>query len=840
KTHTLQGRFWQGQFHNGVPQGLTFTGSNAPTLLVQRVGFGWEAAGKVQAPTAGEMGFDVVRSYYKRYRANLRFGGVHTLQVFTESVSDSPFLYLSPRWTLGREVSDQTLLVRFTLAGALDTATWFSDGVMRTQAVSAFGGAAVHVSRERPVMLFYHRASQQGLLVYFPLPAPELREWFVEDYRVKATPTLMATVASNPKQTDVTFRIGPFGGAAGDTVDFYFVLMGFAGTPSDALRAVHVDGVWEERIVGVGGEPIVIEQLGITQGGKTVKQRAGILPPRAVYRLDFQLDDTEKTQCTIAAYLLHDRRVDARPALRVAVNGQPLTDQTPPLNADATYKVSDEELPLYDAQKAAWTLRRERSINGQLDEQHPLYSPELAQMGHRLIFDVSALVKKGENFITVENVGDAPLVLPATPSSWRYFPVEGYSGRVEVEYPNLHADGFAWGLPRWSCDHVMATLERLADLTGKPFWRDAALRHFVYYLEKSNEQGLVPERITRDRTSPPPLLGKEGKGEVYFVPGLGHNDLWFALRFLPRLPAPEREADYRLLQRLRTLYDPQNPNGWVTLRADGSFWFEPRQFANDTGEPPYIVSSHCAALRVAATMLRLSQVLGQEQDAQFWQTVTRRGVDALVWYLGQTKAWDADDQDGDALALSLHMPEPRASGNAHLECLRHLIQVMTLTDYRRRDLLPHVRKMAQHVIKNNADAHGEEDLDFATTLYPFAARFDPSLFKAIDAAYRQGLDQARILNWSGAGVPDAQPALPLAIESSPDLPLPCSAAWNVVVLENLTAQDQTVTIKVADEVKVESAQELVAHDRLTVEGQTLRCIVPAGRVRAVRIDVKGH
>lgn len=842
KTRTLQGRFWQGQFHNGLPEDLTFTGGGDgrhAVPLVQRIGFSLESAGKIAAPTMDEMGFDIVKPYYKRYRAHLKFAGVHHLQVFTESPHDSPFLYLSPRLTLGRETSNQTLLARFALSGSLDTVTWFSDGMMHTQPVSAFGGGAVHISRERPVMLFHNRESRQGLLIYFPLPAPELREWFVEDYRAKAKPTLRAIIVGSEKQTDVTFRIGPFDGEGGDTVDFYFALMGFRGSPSDALRAVQADSAWEERIVGVGGEPIAMEQLGITQGGQSVKQRAGTLPPRAVYRMDFRLDDTEKTRCVIAAYLMHDRRVDARPVLRIAVNGQPLTDQTPPLNADTTYKVADKEYPLYDAHKAAWTLRRERSIVGQLDEQHPLYSPELAKMNHRLVFDISALVKKGENFITVENVGDEPLILPAIPSDWRYFPVEGYTGRVELEYPNLHEDGFAWGLPHWSCDRVMATLERLADLTGKPFWRDAALRHFVYYLEKSNEQGLVPERITRGGTSPPSLLSKEGRGEVYFVPGLGHNDLWFALRFLPSLPANERAADYRLLQRLRTLYDPQNPNGWVTPRSDGSLWFEPRQFVNAKGEPLYIVPSHCAALRVAATMMSLSQSLEQGEDAKFWQTVTQRGIDALVCYLAQEKAWDVDDKDGDALALSISMSEPRASGNAHLECLRHLIQVMTLTDYRRHDLLPHVRRMAQHVVKNNADAHGEEDLDFATTLYPFAARFDPSLFKAIDAAYREGLDQARILNWSGAGVPDARPALPLTITSSPDLPLPCLAAWNVVVLENLTVQEQTVTIKVADEAKVEGAQESVANDKVTVEGQTLRCVVPAGRIRAVRIDVKG-
>jgi len=839
KTRALQGRFWQGQFSNGLPEHLTFYRAATVTERrddVQRIGFGLESAGQVAAPTAGETGFDVVKPYYKRYRANLKFAGVHSLQVFTESINDSPFLYLSPRLTLGRAASDQTLLARFTLSGSLDTVTWFADGVWRTQAASAFGGGGVPVSRERPVMLFYNRESQEGVLVYFPLPVPELREWFVEDYRVKAKPTLRATIAGNQKQTDVTFRIGPYDGEAGDTVDFYFALMGFRSKPSDALRAVQADSVWEEHLIGVGGEPIAMEQLGITQDGKSIKQRAGTLPPRAVYRMDFKLDGTEKTHCLIAAYLMHDRRVDARPALRIAVNGQPLTDQMPPLNADALYKVADKESPLYDAQKRAWTLRRERSLNGQLDEQHPLYSPELARINHRLIFDISSLVKKGENFITAENIGDEPLILPAIPSHWRYFPVEGYSGRVDAPYPNLHEDGFAWGLPRWSCDSVMATLERLADLTGKTFWRDAALRHFAYYLEKSNEQGLTPERITRGDSKPET---QNPKPEIYFAPGLGHNDLWFALRFLPRLPANEREEDARLLQRLRTLYDPQNPNGWVTPRADGSFWFEPRQFADEKGEPPYIVASHCAALRVAATMVPLSQSLGQEEDAKFWRTVTQGGIDALLWYLGQKKAWDVDDPDGDALALTLRAPEPRAAGNAHLECLRHLIQVMTLTDYRRSDLLPYVRRMAQHVVKNNVDAHGEEDLDFATTLYPFAARFDPAMFKAIDEAYRAGLEHARIMNWLGAGVPDAQPALPIIVESSPDLPLPCMAAWNVVVLENLTAQDQTVTIKVADGVKVESAQELVANDNLTVAGQTIRCVVPAGRIRTVRINVKG-
>jgi hypothetical protein len=254
----------------------------------------------------------------------------------------------------------------------------------------------------------------------------------------------------------------------------------------------------------------------------------------------------------------------------------------------------------------------------------------------------------------------------------RYFPEEGYSF-VENTWGNL--------------THVAALLQTYLptyDETGHIFWRDLGVRHFQFFLDRADDTGLVPYLL--DPSHPwAMILGRPAEQfhHLLHFPPVGEDVLRFAQRFLAEIAADEgdRWRVYRQLQRMQDLFDPAGPVTWTHVLEDGVYWFNYFDGFRAVGYNSFVLYTHAAALLCATHQRELARQMGVERDARFWETVTQRGTDGLLWFAAQDWAWTPEDPNEVRYSRDL-----RVSSYHVLLARTYLPALIAENDYRRAEL----------------------------------------------------------------------------------------------------------------------------------------------------------
>ncbi len=269
----------------------------------------------------------------------------------------------------------------------------------------------------------------------------------------------------------------------------------------------------------------------------------------------------------------------------------------------------------------------------------------------------------------------------------RYNPVEGYSTHwygKKNGFDQVHDDGFTWGFSTYARPFMEYFLHLNADsLHG--YFKEEMMRHLAYFLERSNDYGLLPFTII------PIYLVNQTKevdkiGTDFMFAQAGVGDIEFAREFVPSLPPDEATRVFGKLSRLKTLFDPANRLSWTLTLPSGGYWFEYSNLWKSEGYINYIINTHVTALRIAYNMRALAQRLGQSSDVDFWNDIVRKGTDGLMWYVGDPKNWGKAQNGNRELNYKIGQPPHGEYQKTITEDLTDVLKA-GLMDYRRDEIV---------------------------------------------------------------------------------------------------------------------------------------------------------
>jgi hypothetical protein len=237
---------------------------------------------------------------------------------------------------------------------------------------------------------------------------------------------------------------------------------------------------------------------------------------------------------------------------------------------------------------------------------------------------------------------------------------------------------------------------RVDPLADRALLRDHAIRTLHFFVERANDCGAPPDMsMWRD------LAAKLPSPETYFTHVF--CQYWEyrmgefrRLRQSPHLTPDEKQQIYLALQRARNVFDPNSPGSWTKQTPEGGYWFDYMNLPL-WPENPWIINTHTTSVIVAGEFWQLARERGDEADAQWWGDVFRRGVDGLLYALGQDWMWYGDAQDANELRYGAKQGGPRSYHSYMVSAWMPQVMrtAMAMDNYKVDALVGHYRRMVQ-------------------------------------------------------------------------------------------------------------------------------------------------
>jgi hypothetical protein len=242
----------------------------------------------------------------------------------------------------------------------------------------------------------------------------------------------------------------------------------------------------------------------------------------------------------------------------------------------------------------------------------------------------------------------------------RYHPWETFAScdASEDTFTYGHDGGFGWG---WV--NVPQKQMRFSALSENPLWRDSCLRMLSFFL------------LRRDAAGTPPHLNmyKPWALNVERIEDFYHRHFCQDIEFrvgewrelltqAKYLSDAEREDIYTELQAIRAIFDPARKGvTWTSTVEGGGYWFDYMN-VDIRGGLKYILNSHATSLGNVGELMLLSRDLGQEEDFAAWREIFARGVEGLLWVLGQEEMWCGGPQGHDPNEVKYGLKEGGPQG----------------------------------------------------------------------------------------------------------------------------------------------------------------------------------
>lgn len=298
----------------------------------------------------------------------------------------------------------------------------------------------------------------------------------------------------------------------------------------------------------------------------------------------------------------------------------------------------------------------------------------------------------------------------------RYHPWESFAsadaGAETFTYG--HAGGFGWG---WVS--IPQKQMRFSPVSANPWWRDSCLRMLAFHIMRRDQSGTPPHlnmyrEWARGLQSLDDFYRRHFCQDIEFRVGEWRQLLTEA----DYLSDDERRDIYSELQHIRAIFDPDSPPGvgWTSTVPGGGYWYAymniPRHDMRDG--PGYVLNTQMTSVGNVGELMLLSRDMGEEADFAAWRELFERGVDGLLWALGDERAWE--DYDSNVLRYALRTGGPRSYHvYAASDWLPRVMRIAREVDaYRLEELIPyHERLLAAGFMEEHPRERqmGREALD---------------------------------------------------------------------------------------------------------------------------------
>lgn len=254
-----------------------------------------------------------------------------------------------------------------------------------------------------------------------------------------------------------------------------------------------------------------------------------------------------------------------------------------------------------------------------------------------------------------------------------------------------HRNGHMWGNMTIQMKGI-----RVDPLAERALARDHAIRMLHFFIERANERGAPPDMsMWRELAArlPNPEDWFTHVFCQYWEYRLGE---FRRLMQSPYLTEDEKGQVYLALQRARNVFDADIPGSWTRRTPNGGYWFEYVDLPI-WDESPWIINTHATSVGNAGQFWLLANERGEPADAQWWAEVFRRGVDGLLYALGQAWMWYGDAHDPNELRYGGKRGGPRSYHGYMLTAwMPEIIRTALLMDnYRVDELLAYYNRMMQ-------------------------------------------------------------------------------------------------------------------------------------------------
>lgn len=211
----------------------------------------------------GYHGYDIFKDHFKRKFLLSKFspngvGSKIFITNYGELIDRSEIFYLWPRISFLNNVNDPTLIdYSFDLSGSFDQVYYFEKVGNSFRIKNQSLGSTeflVPVSHQKPYIVLYNSHSGTGLTFLLPLSQPELRSWDADDYVVSDLLDLTVSISKQKQITKLSYLINSNKAIRkNDTVDLYFTLRPFSGSPISGFTFFNPDGSTPSGITSIEG-----------------------------------------------------------------------------------------------------------------------------------------------------------------------------------------------------------------------------------------------------------------------------------------------------------------------------------------------------------------------------------------------------------------------------------------------------------------------------------------------------------------------------------------------------------------------------------------------------------
>jgi len=263
-----------------------------------------------------------------------------------------------------------------------------------------------------------------------------------------------------------------------------------------------------------------------------------------------------------------------------------------------------------------------------------------------------------------------------------------------------HRDGRMWGGMTQQMKGI-----RVNPLAEHALARDHAFRMLNFFLERANDHGAPPDLMTwRDVAAR--LENPEDYYNHVFCQYWEYRVGEFRqLMKSPLLLEPEKEEVYQNLQRARNVFDPGRPASWTEVLPDGGYWFKYMDLPI-WPENQWVINTHATSVGVAGQFCWLAWETDHMDDAHWWSEVFKRGVDGLLYALGQDWMWYAEAHDENELRYAGKRGGPRGYHTYMMTAwLPEIIRsAITMQNYRLDELIEYERRLMKAKFLQNDES----------------------------------------------------------------------------------------------------------------------------------------